>query len=245
MIIYFSGTGNSLYVAKKLISEQEKIVNLSELIQKQEYTIELEKEEKLGFVFPVYFYTLPTIVREFIEKMEIKNVSYVYSVMTCGGGSGQASAVLNKILQNKGIQLSYFKEVVMPDNSMLFYQIPDLEKAESVLKKADKQLEEIKSDLKARKKIIIKKNTFISDLLGIGYTLCSKTKKFYANDSCIGCGLCQRNCPEKVIKLVNNRPTWQKETCCKCSACINRCPVQAIQYGKGTIRRNRYVNPHV
>ncbi|MGI5933052.1 MAG: 4Fe-4S dicluster domain-containing protein, partial [Eubacterium sp.] len=31
--------------------------------------------------------------------------------------------------------------------------------------------------------------------------------------------------------------------CTKCSACINRCPVQAIQYGKRTKKRPRYVHP--
>ena len=243
MIIYFSGTGNSQYVAKKLLEEDEKLVSMAELMKSNDYNIELANDEKLGLVFPVYFYTVPSIVKEFLERAEIKNADYVYSVITCGGGTGQASAVLKKILADKGIKLSYFRELVMPDNSMLFYQIPSVEAAQERLAIAQTEIDGIKSDLEKRKTTHIGDYVFLSNLMNVGYKLCSGTKKFYAEESCIGCGLCERNCPEQVIKLENNRPVWIKENCCKCSACINRCPEKAIQYGKATKNRNRYVNP--
>lgn len=243
MILYFTGTGNSLYVAKKLLADGERLVSIADLMKKGEYTIELSEDEKLGIVFPVYFYTIPTIVREFLEKAEIRNAGYVYSVITCGGGTAQASAVLKKLLAKKGITLTYFKELLMPDNSMLFYQIPGTEKAEERLTPADAVISRIREDIGNREASKIGSVTVISNLMGAGYKLCSVTKKFYAEDTCTGCGLCERNCPQQVIKLVDNKPVWAKENCCKCSSCINRCPVKAIQYGKGTKKRNRYVNP--
>ncbi len=245
MIIYFSGTGNSQYVANQLLGEDEKLVSMAEHMKNKDYIIELTNDERLGLVFPVYFYTVPSIVKEFLERAEIKNAGYVYSVITCGGGTGQASAVLKRILENKGIRLSYFKELVMPDNSMLFYQIPGVEAAQGTLDAAKTEIDVIKSDLKDRKTTHIGDNALLSNLMNLGYKLCSGTKKFYAEESCIGCGLCARNCPEQVIKMENNRPVWDKENCCKCSACINRCPKNAIQYGKATRNRNRYVNPLV
>ena len=245
MIVYFSGTGNSLYVAQSLLDTDEKLVSMAELMKNGEYIIDLKDDEKLGFVFPVYFYTVPSIVKEFIEKAVIKNVGFVYSVITCGGGTAQASAVLKKLLADKGIKLSYFKELLMPDNSMLFYQIQSVEMAKGRLSEAQKEIAGIKNDLKERKTTRIGNNTAVSNLVGMGYKLCSGTKKFYAEDTCIGCGLCERNCPQQVIRLENGRPVWTKDECCKCSACINRCPVKAIQYGNGTKKRNRYVNPLV
>lgn len=245
MIIYFSGTGNSLYAAKKLLNEGERLVSMADLMKRKEYTIELENNERLGLVFPVYFYSVPSIVREFLEKAEIRNADYVFSVITCGGGTAQSSVVLKKILAGKGITLSYFKELLMPDNSMLFYQIPPVDKAQERLEKADEILKSIKQDLNEKKTTPIGNVSIISSMGGAGFKLCSSTKKFNVEDTCIGCALCERNCPQQVIKLENNKPVWIKENCCKCSACINRCPVKAIQYGKGTKKRNRYVNPLV
>lgn len=245
MIIYFSGTGNSQYVANMLLEEDEKLVSLAEHMKSKDYIIELTNDEKLGLVFPVYFYTIPSIVKEFLERVEIKNAGYVYSVITCGGGTGQASAVLKRVLANKGIRLYYFMELVMPDNSMLFYQIPSVEAAQGILDAAKTEIDGIKRDLTERKTTHIGDNVVLSNLMNLGYKLCSGTKKFYAEESCIGCGLCEQNCPEQVIKLENNRPVWNKANCCKCSACINRCPEKAIQYGKVTKNRNRYVNPLV
>ncbi len=243
MIIYFSGTGNSKYAAMKLAAEGENVISLADLIKRGEYAIKLEDNEKLGLVFPVYFYTVPSIVREFLEKAKISNAGYVYSVITCGGGTAQASAVLKKILAGRGIKLSYFRELLMPDNSMLFYQIPGTEKAGERLEQADKELSIIRDEVNNEKTTPIGNVTIISTLVGLLYKRCMGTKKFYAEDSCVGCGLCERNCPQCVIKLENNRPVWEKNECCKCSACINRCPVKAIQYGKATKKRNRYVNP--
>ena len=52
MILYFTGTGNSLYVAKKLLADGERLVSIADLMKKGEYTIELSENEKLGIVFP-------------------------------------------------------------------------------------------------------------------------------------------------------------------------------------------------
>ena len=245
MIIYFSGTGNSLYAARKLLNEGEKLVSLADLIKQNSYVIELAEGERLGLVFPVYFYTVPSIVKDYLKKAQIKNAGYVFSVITCGGGTAQASSVLKKTLASNGIVLSYFRELLMPDNSMLFYQIPGVDNAKEQLADADRILEDIKHDLEAKETTKIGSNTVISSLMGAGYNLFKSTKKFYAEDTCIGCGRCEKNCPLQVIKLENNKPVWTADKCCKCSACINSCPVKAIQYGKGTKNRNRYVNPLV
>ena len=65
-------------------------------------------------------------------------------------------------------------------------------------------------------------------------------KKFYADNNCISCGLCEKSCPEQNIQLDSqNRPVWLGH-CVKCLACIHRCPKKAIQYGNITQNLGRY-----
>ncbi len=245
MIFYFTGTGNSLFAAKRLLTDGEELINIADCLKEGRYQFTAGDGEAVGLVFPVYFYTVPAVIAEFVEKLTVHNASYVYAVITCGGGICQAGSVLKKLLAPRGLTLNYVTDLLMPDNSMLFYQIPPVSKAQPRLDAAEKRLAEIAGDVAARKSSKTGNSTIISRMVGAGYKLSNKTAKFYANENCAGCGLCQRICPQQVIQLQNGKPEWTKDTCSKCSACINRCPKEAIQYGSATRKRNRYVNPEL
>lgn len=245
MIFYFTGTGNSLFAAKKLLGEGEKLVNIADALKENELEYEISDGEKVGFVFPVYFYTVPDIVKDFVSKLTLHGADYIYSVVTCGGSIAQTGSVLKKLLNNKGYALSYVTPLLMPDNGMLFYQIPSAQEGAVRLAQAEKRLGEISGDINADRKIQISDSTFLSAFIGQGFKLCNSTKKFYAEEKCIGCGLCEKICPIGAIEFHEGKPLWVKEKCTKCSACINRCPVSAIQYGEKTKNRNRYFNPEV
>lgn len=245
MIFYFTGTGNSKNVANRLIKKGERLVNIVDCLKNNEYKFELKNDEALGFIFPVYFYNVPKIVRDFIEKLEVKNTSYVYSIITCGGGIMQSGNVLYKELSKRNIKLNYVKELLMPDNAMIYYAIDSQDKNNELLKSSYQKLELIKKEIEDRKESKFK-GTLISDLVGSMYNTSLSTKKFYVEkDKCVSCGLCEINCPVEAIKLINGKAIWMKKECIKCLACINKCPRQAIQYGKFTKKRYRYQNPNV
>lgn len=243
MIFYFTGTGNSLFAAKRVLSEGERLINIADAMKNDEYEYKVLAGENVGFVFPVYFYTVPNIIRDFASKIKLEGAEYVYAIITCGGGISQAGAVFKKILGRNNISLNYVTSLLMPDNSMLFYQIPPVEDSRERLLNAEQKLFVLKEAIDKRFESAIGKGTVVSDLVGLGYKLCDNTAKFYAEDSCTGCGMCAKNCPENAIEMKDGKPKWVKSKCQKCSACICRCPKQAIQYGNATKKRNRYVNP--
>ena len=73
MIFYYSGTGNSLWIAKEIGKYQnERLINIATEMKKnqEEYVYELERKEKIGFVFPTYSWAPPQIVEHFIKKIK-------------------------------------------------------------------------------------------------------------------------------------------------------------------------------
>ncbi len=242
MIFYFTGTGNSLAAAQKLKATDEKLVSMAAALKNQEFDYKVENGEKVGFVFPVYFYSLPSIVIDFIEKLHIENAEYVYSVITCGGGIFQAGAILKRKLAKRNIKLDYCTELVMPDNYILMYENQALG-WEECLTVAYEKLKEIAEDIASKKCRKIGKISLGSDITAIMYKHARKTAKFHAESTCISCGKCEKNCPGGAIKMVNGKPSWVKDKCAQCLSCINRCPVKAIQYGERTKTQGRYVHP--
>lgn len=250
MIFYFSGTGNSLYVAQKLQeSENEKLIDITDAINLNRFKYDVKDSEKIGIVFPVYFRGLPLIVSEFIDKLEIESDTrpYVYAVITSGGSLGNADKILVKHLKKKNIELNSVFSIKMPGNYVMMYDVPTRDEQDLTLQSAEKQIEKIIRLLE-----VYKKGNFVSDrgyfalltpLVYRTYGIYRKTKKFHATDSCISCGLCERICPSKAIEMTSGKPRWMKDKCNHCTACINRCPKKAIQYGNSTKKRGRYVNP--
>ena len=94
MIFYFSATGNSKYTAERIASAAgDRTVFLRDAVRGRSYRYDVSREERIGFVFPVYFWGLPSILRFFVEKLELTGYrdQYIYAVMTCGGSTGGAA----------------------------------------------------------------------------------------------------------------------------------------------------------
>ncbi|WP_414470276.1 EFR1 family ferrodoxin [Methanobacterium sp. ACI-7] len=251
MIFYFSGTGNSLYVARKLQeNDGSELIDIADALNKKRFKYKVKDDEKIGFIFPVYFYGLPNLVSDFVDQLTIESNSkpFIYSVITCGASIGNADKMLDNILKQKNLQLDSSFSVVMPSNYVIMYNVPDKQKQKLTLFNAEKEIEEIIRLLEANKKGNFAHHGFISILTPIMYPIYGfyrKTKNFSATDACNSCGLCEKICPSEIIKLKSGKPEWIEGKCSHCSACINRCPTLAIQYGKSTMKRGRYVHPNV
>ncbi len=245
MIFYFSGTGNSKHIAEKLSnSTGERLLYMSENVLAGNEKYEISKDEKIGFIFPVYWYCLPTIVEKFINQLVLSGYEkqYVYAIATYGIDAGHVMNRLAKILNSKQIDLNGIFGVKMVDNYVVGYNIVNVDKQKRILNHSEAEIDKIMSMVERRENIeYIKKGrkAFITPVTGYAYRKAKHTKKFFATDACNGCSQCERECPCNVIHMENGKPKWAGN-CTFCLKCINGCKQFAIQYGKFTEKRDRY-----
>jgi ferredoxin len=256
MIFYFSGTGNSLWVAEELkrLFNGDLLSITDELNAKNnsfEYTV--EPNEEIFFVFPVHSWGPAVLVSRFIEKLIIKGYQSqnIYAICTCGDNCGNTSGILAKALKKRGLHLSKSYSLAMPNNYILMkgFGLDSKELEEQKLHAAPIHLHDIISDIQTKRENVIYekgKNAWLKS--GIVYPM-FKTfflghNSFYATDSCTSCRLCEEICPTKTISMINDKPEWSN-TCVQCCGCIHRCPAQAIEWGKITINQGRYVHPEL
>lgn len=254
MIFYFTGTGNSLYAAENIgESCNERVISIAEEMKKSSDRLEynLEKDERIGFVYPVYAWAPPKLVLDFVRKIKIHNYksNYVFSIATCGANVGNTMKVLEKTLSKKEITLNSGFSLVMPSNYIIMGDVDSKEVQGEKLVKADERLKKIDKIIKERRKSVFDLEKGSSARLRTSVinplftTFGINTKKFHADNNCTSCGLCEKVCSVGNIS-VDTKPVWGSK-CTQCLACINRCPTKAIQYGKGTIKKGRYKNPKV
>ena len=140
MIFYFSATGNSQYIAQRLAEVTgETLVSITECLKNHKYTWELLPGERVGFVTPVYFFGLPSIVSEFIRNLDlcVRGQHFVYHVVTFGTITGQSHYMMEKALRKKGLNLDGRYIVKMVDTYTLMFDLSDEEKCEKVTKDAE------------------------------------------------------------------------------------------------------------
>ena len=147
-IYYFSGTGNSLHIAKKLkekLNECE-LTPIAGLINQNSISA---TSEKVGFVFPVHCRGLPKMVYDFVEKINLDEAKYIFAVATKGAPFKQlVKQVLNTLLIPKGKKLDAVFEIRIFSNNIMgsswYNPVPSRGKQEKRIRKAESKLEKYK-----------------------------------------------------------------------------------------------------
>lgn len=247
MIIYFSGTGNSEYVAKKIGTEiNDEVLNIFDKLQNNDYS-KLISDKPWVLVVPTYAWRIPRIVHEWIMKTELGKNRDIYFVMTCAGSIGYASKYLKDLCKAKNMNYKGCIPIIMPNNYVALSDTPNKNNSLAIVNQADSSIlytaKYIKDNTSLSETNVSFKDKLNSGFLNdIYYPMFVSSKKFYTINSCISCGKCQKVCPTKNIKLENSKPVWGNN-CTHCMSCICKCPTEAIQYGKKTNSRIRYICP--
>ena len=250
MIFYFSGTGNTRWVATEIAKAiGEELLFIPDLLREKRFEFTLKEGERLGFCFPTHGWQPPRIVREFIRQLLLdRQPDYCWALTTCGDNMGEAMTILNKELAGIGLKAETLFSVIMPESYVClpFMKTDPEDKERWKIENAERQLYHIISILKDCKRGIeeLEKGAtprLYSYVIGGYFNKRMITDKKFTVDAdvCIRCGKCLKVCPVDNIK--GTPPEWlHTGKCTSCLACYHYCPVHAVNYGKITRKRDQY-----
>jgi ferredoxin len=205
--------------------------------------------DSIGIVFPVYLWGMPEIVSDFIKKMKGATFAgYLYAIATYNEQPGDVIGQVRSLLKKNGLYLSAGFTVSMPGNNIIYYKPEPKDMQDKKIIMCKEMLADISRTIRDGKKTY--PSASLTDKFlktGLLYPILLKTfrksdKNFRCEEECSGCGICAKVCPAENISLIDYRPVWGHK-CLQCVSCINLCPQQAIQFGKTTKGRERYINP--
>lgn len=255
MIFYFTGTGNSLEVAHIVAqATDDKLIDVGKAYKHKRFNFTLKQGEDLGFVFPAYSWSTPPIIDAFIrrarfadEEGKLFQPTYSYLVLTSSSFVGNTARFFaDELIHSHSIKLDASFSIKTVGNCIANYSPAEGAKRDLILKKAQLQTHGVAQKISDHQKVQEETRHPFGMLMSAITGRDEKprsTKEFYTLSTCTHCGLCADICPTNTITLIDGKPRWAEMGCTLCFACLHRCPAHAIQYGKNTETRPRYVNP--
>ncbi len=243
MILYFSGTGNSEYVAN-IIAEKtdDEIISINKLM-KTGTKGDFNSAKPYVLVCPTYAWRVPLVVEDYLRTAKLGGNGDMYFILTCGSSTAGASSYAKKLCDEIGKKFRGLRTVVMPENYIALFDVPDTQKAEQIVKKALPVIEEAAENIKRGDNLEEKKMPLGSVMSAVinkmFFALIVKDKGFHLEKDCISCGKCVESCPLNNIALVEGKPRWGGN-CTHCMACICGCPNECIEYKNASRKRRRY-----
>lgn len=242
MIFYFTGTGNSLYIAKQI---EENPLSIPKIIHRknQEFSADI-----IGIVAPVYGHEIPSMVKDFM-KNAVFHTDYFYMILTYGNRHGGAAELAKKFCEECGISVNYINVIMMADNWLPGF---DMNEQKKIDKKVGENMAAILADLAAHKNMISQvtdtdraaHQQFLARMEQMPSDAWQHLLR--VTDACVGCGICQKVCPSASVHITGGKAEHIPGNCQTCLACAHACPQKAIQLTIPEVNPDaRYRNEHI
>ena len=244
MILCFSGTGNSKYVAQRIADALgDEILNLNDRIKASD-TSTVETGERLIIVTPTYAWRIPRVVRDWLLKTKLHGAKQACFVMTCGSEIGNADKYNRDLCVEKGLVCMGTAQIVMPENYIAMFSAPQADEAREIVAKAEPSIDRAIAAIQHNQPFAPTRNNLYDRFMSgpvnlIFYKFFVNADALTVSDACIGCRQCAKRCPMNNVTLKDGKPVWGKN-CTHCMACICYCPKEAIEYGKKSVGQPRY-----
>ena len=244
MVLYFTGTGNSRYLARRIAEGLEMpLYDLNACIKAWD-TAPVQTGRDVVLVTPTYAWRIPRVVSEWLGKTALTGAERIWFVMDCGSEIGNAAGYNRQLAAQKQLQYMGTAQIIMPENYIAMFNVPQKEQAKSIVEQAEPALRKVLTQLRAGQEFPPQREALYDRFMSgpvnpVFYRFFVKADAFRATGACIGCGKCVELCPLNNIHLENGKPVWGKN-CTHCMACICHCPKEAIEYGKKSKGKPRY-----
>lgn len=257
MIITFSGTGNSLLVARQLQKRLGGSIVLLEgdmLLHPEKQLLEVAPGENVVWVFPVYSWGMPQVVEAFIRLVRFKGAHEArhFLVVTCGDDIGYTDNCWRSLIGRRGWSPRGSFSVTMP-NTYVCLKGFDVDAPDVAQRKLDDMPTRVESIAEAIARgfsgdDVVRGSwawlkTYVVRPLFLLFL--SSPKPFRCDAAkCSSCGLCASSCPMENITMHQGHPVWGSR-CALCLRCYHICPTGAVEYGTATEGKGRkkvYIN---
>ncbi|MGL4654668.1 MAG: EFR1 family ferrodoxin [Sarcina sp.] len=234
VVLYFSGTGNTRYIAK----------NFANKMECKSYSIEIDvdfeqlisRSDTVAFCYPIYGSCVPRIMEEFVQKYkQFLNNKKIVILITQMMFSGDGARVFTDLLGGIKYEVIYAEHFNMPLNipNIPVINVKNGDKLKKKIGKADKKLDKVCEDINNK---VVRKRGFnkFSKIVGAklqrdGFEKMEHKIKnaVKVNDECILCSKCVKVCPKKNL-FIENGKIQHRGDCTVCDRCMNVCPKKAI-----------------
>lgn len=249
IILYFTGTGNCLHIARQLAGENTELLSIPQMVKRGKYDFEADE---IGIVYPIYGHMPPYMVRQFIRKAKLK-AGYKFAILTYGARKCDAVEIWDRVSRKAGNAFDYIGTIIMVDNWLPNF---DMNEQIKIDKHIPENLQKITADLDGQKhwhepvteeerqqhQGFMRRSGLDPE---VGFLMKSE-KYFTVTGACIDCGICTYVCPRGNYELTA-RGVKMSGDCEFCFACIQNCPQRAIQFAKqkdGSFPDGTEKNPH-
>jgi len=232
-MLYFSGTGNSKYIAELFSRHQNTPCHSIE--EDIDFKTLIASEDVIGFCYPVYMSSVPRIMREFVaEHMEVLQGKKVIILCTQLMLSGDGTRKFALLFPKNHIDVIYTEHFFLPNNmnDLPILPIASNKSIERSLGRAKKKMASVHRNIQSG---TVKKRGFSipSRILGLPQAIFMSPIERRANHTvsidsdCTKCGLCIEICPMDNFSITDGT-VQQNHNCTMCYRCINACPEKAI-----------------
>lgn len=232
-IYYFSGTGNSLAVARDIAGKiKGTLISIPSVMDKQGIST---RADSIGIVFPCYLaqlYGIPLIVERFVKNLKNIGSKYIFAVCTCGGFENVNALPtlknLSTLIKMTGGKLTAEFSIKLPMNNLNYPSVFIDQNQKTMFKNAKNKINDICQCIAGRKKNkykIIKSlfNVFMTPayfLLRNLYIIHLKKMAKEPKDT---------NLEYYELIPLTDKSIYADEKCNGCATCAKVCPVHNIK----------------